>query len=1059
MDHKSKLLSATCLIATACLVFPPLAIAQDSPVEVVEASDDGETDLTQEVVIITGQRGSIINSLAEKEAADSITDILSADQLGRFPDPNIAESLARIPGISFQRENDTGEGEFISIRGLDASFNTVLFDGLRTGTADQFRRTALDIVTSNNISSVRVTKAPLPEDASEGIGGVVDIRTRSPLQRREGSSFSFDLRDNTFNDDTGFRVSAGTTKEITNRLGVNFSVSYRETYIDSIYANPASFTLEQISPFQATAANGQVATFIDEDELNLVPGGFLPTSLFTNEQINFEINDIKRENLNIAGAIEYLVSDNTTITFGGRYTRDDTTQTTSNIEFDADNGDITCASGEFDDDAFQAASPFDRTSCTTIANSDFPDPEVTFEGQIEDSEEIQERYFLRGNTVLDQWSFEYTAGYSRAFEDEPVLSIDFTNDFDDVPGGTNDAAVTFVPLDFSNPNFPAPNPGDPLVFIQAIDPFCENPAETSGRCGEINDFDESLEDSRENTRTAFKFDGQYDFANEGIFENVKFGFQYELSEYTQLELDISDVDDSLGPNGEFLGIDRAGQPGGSLPDSNILLGDLGLVDGTLQRFDVIKDPYRDIRFFGIPLFNENRLRQIRGEFRRGFLESGSEFRGVTRLEAEENFYTGYAQAKLTFGKLDVIGGVRVEQYEADFSAPVEFDAGLIESLNGGGDVITLDDGGQLAQARTSTDNFEVLPRIAFNYNLSDDMKIRASYTTALARPTFDLLAAEVDGNFSIDLVDGVAAANATAADVESVSLSYSLGNPNLKNAYAQNFDLSYEWYMDDANAIAVAVFYKRIDDFIFNTFALEGDLGVVLGDFDPRVALQSAPFSAEGLALVNQLGGFDSLLGVNNANVLVRAPANGDEATVFGVELSFFHTFDYLPGALSNLGFAGNVTWQETETEIQLGTLDSEDALVVLGLANAGDVLVREFDFFNSPDVTGNAAIFYNDDTWEATLAYRYAGRQLEEVSSFGLAQYIQDRGFLDLDVEYTLPEFGAINRATVFFSANDILDDGTEPTTYETNDIDGDLPNFASYNGRNYRLGLRISF
>ncbi len=1049
------------LLYTAALAVFPIgnAVAQDTAPSAAETADE---ERVEDVIVVTGQRGSIINSLNEKELADSITDILSADQIGRLPDPNIAESLARIPGISFQRENDTGEGEFISIRGLDASYNTVLFDGLRTGTADQFRRTALDIVTANNISSVRVTKAPLPEDATEGIGGVVDIRTRAPLERSQRSFLSFDLRDSTFNDDTGYRFSGGTTRKINDRLAVNLSASYRKTFIDTIYANPASFTLEQISPAQITAPDGRVATFIDESELDLVPGGFLPTSLFTNEQINFEDNDIERENLNIAGAIQYQLTPTTSLTFGGRYTQDDTTQTVSNIEFDADNGDITCTSDEFggDDDAFEDATPFERSACSNIADSTFPDPEVTFEGQIEDSEEIQERYFLRGETYLDQWSFEYTLGYSRAFEDEPVLSIDFNNDFDDVPGGTADNAVTFVPLDFSNPNFPGPLPRDLDVFRLGIDPFCTNPDETSGRCGEITDFDESIEDSRENRRTAAKFDSQYDFAGDSPWQNVKFGVQFELSEYEQLELDISDVDDSLGPNGTFLGIDRAGEPGGSLGDNNALIGDLGLVDGTISSFDRINSPYDDIGLTGIPVFDADRLREIRSTFRQGFSDSGSGFRNITRLEAEENFYTAYAQGKLTFGKLDVIGGVRIEQYEADFSAPVEFDARVIESVGGDGNVIDVDTNEDFAQARTSTDNFEVLPRIALNYNLRDDMKIRASYTTALARPTFDLLAAEQDGSFSIDLVDGVLAADATAADVEGVTLNYDLGNPELKNAYSQNLDLSFEWYINDANAITVAVFYKKIDDFMFNTFALEGDLGAIPVDFDPLTAVEAAPFSAEGEALIAQLGGFDGLLGLGNADIRVRAPANGDEATVYGLELGVFHTFDYLPGFLSNVGFAGNITLQETETEIDLGVLDANDALVVLGLAQAGDTLSRDFAFFNSPDVTGNAGFFYDDDSWEVSLGYRYAGRQLEEISSFGFAQYVQDRGFVDLDVEYALPDFAtAINRATVFFSANDLLDDGTEPTTYETNDIDGDLPNFASYNGRTYRLGLRVSF
>lgn len=1057
--QKKFLLAIT--VSTITLSSAVTALAQDTQPTQTPSQNPPTTQIgSDDEVIVTGQRSSIINSLNEKRSAESIVDVLSADDIGRFPDPNIAEALARTPGISFQRENDTGQGQFISIRGLDASYNTVLYDGLRTGTADEFRRTALDIVTANNISTVRVTKAPLPEDSSEGIGGVVDIRTRGPLDRRSTAYLSFDVRDNTFNDDTGYRVNGGFTKKLTDNFAVNLSGSFRETYLNTLYANPASFTLEQVNAAQITAPDGRIATFIDESEIDLVPEGFLSTDLFTNEQINFEDNDIKRENLNLAGAVEWQVAPHTSLTLGGRYTQDDTTQTTSNIEFDADNGDIRCESGEFASNAaFENANPFDRTRCTSIAPSTFPDPEVTFEGQIEDSREIQERYFLRGVTQLDKWSFEYTGGYSRAFKDEPVLSIDFTNDFDDVPGGTNDNAVTFVPLDFSRPHFPAPNPQDLDVFRLAIDPFCTNPDESSGRCGEINDFDESIEDSRENKRYTGRFDAQYDFQNEKPWQNIKFGVVFEKSEYTQLELDISDVDDSLGPNGEFLGIDRSGQPGGSLGDNNSVIGDLGVVTGDLATYDRLGNPYAAIGLNGVPIFDPARLREIRRTFRQGFFESGSDFRDVTRLEAEEDFYTAYLQSKWTFDRLDIIGGFRVEQYEGQFSAPVTFDSGLIFSQMGSGDVIDLAPNADLEQAITQTENFEFLPRIAFNYDMTDELKLRASFTTSIARPTFDLLAAEVDGNFNIELLDGVTPDVATASDVEGVSLSYNIGNPDLKNAYSKNFDLSAEWYKDDTNAIAFAIFYKEIDDFIFNTFALEGDLGAVGQGFDPVEALQTAPLSPEGLAFIEQLGGLDSLLAGNDADIILRQPANGDRAKVYGAEFSLFHTFDYLPGLLSNLGFAGNLTVQRTETDIDLGILDEEDALVVLGLANAGDTLTREFKFFNSPDVTGNAAVFYEDDNWEATLAYRYAGIQLEEISSFGFAQYVQDRGFLDFDLEYTFRDVGKVSRATVFFSANDILDDGTKPTTFETNDRQGNLPNFVSFNGRSYRAGLRLRF
>lgn len=1023
-------------IGTALLgvVTTDFALAQETE----SAGNPSEPLQLDEEILVTGKRGSIMNTISEKRSSDSVSDVLSADQAGRFPDPNVAEGLARIPGISFQRENDTGQGEFISIRGLDSSFNTVLFDGLRTGTADEFRRTALDIVTADNISGIRVTKSPLPEDASEGIGGIVDIQTRGPLQRPEHAFLSADVRDNTFSDRTGSRFSGGFSRKLTETLGVNFSISHRELFLNTIFVNPASSVPELVNATTLTGQDGTTATFIEEDELDLVPSGFVPLANFTNEQENFETNRIERDNTNIAGVVDWQITPSTLLTLSARYTEDDTVQTTSNIEFDADNGDIL------------------PDGMGGFLQSTFPDPEVTFEGQIEDSEETRENYFIRGETLIDNWEFDYILGYSRAEEDEPILSIDFTNEFADIPGGEDDEAVTFVPLVGSSP-FTRPDPRDMEVFQKGIDPFCVNDAGES--CGEINDFDEALEDSRQNERISARFDTTYTFSEHEFLRNVKFGLLYEKSDFRELFVDISDVDDSLGPNGEFLGIDESDAFGGSLSDNNAVLGSLGLVDGSLRSFDDIDDPFTDIGFRGIPLFDPGRIRGIREVFRSGFFESGSRFEDRTVLESEEEFFTAYGQAKLTFGKLDIIGGLRVEQYEADFSAPQSFDTSLQFDTGMNSDSIDLARPNvNEEQNETSADNFEVLPRIAFNYNLNETVLLRFAYTTSIARPTFDLLAAEVDGEFDIELAEGVDPDMATLNDVSSVEVDWSLGNPDLENTYAQNFDLSAEFYFDDENAITVAVFYKDLEDFIFNSFAIEDDLNPTLG-FDPLRAVQNAPFSDQGQALIDQLGGVESLFNSPNAEITVNRPENGGTAEVYGIEAGWFHTLSYLPGPLQNIGVTGNVTLQQTETEITLGTLQAEDALVVLGDRQEGDVLTEKFDFFNAPEVTGNFAIYYSDRHWEATLAYRFRGDQLEEIERFGISQYQQERDFLDFDLEYTFFDLGPVSRTTLFFSANDLLDDGTDPTTEETRGKGTSFQDFASFNGRSYKAGIRVNF
>ncbi len=1009
------------------------------------AQEDTNTDGTEEqdaavsategpaIIIVEGQRGSIIESINAKREADSVIDVLSADQAGRFPDPNIAEALARIPGIGFQRENDTGQGEFISIRGLDASYNTVLYDGVRTGTADQYRRTALDIITSNGISMIEVIKAPLPEHHTEGIGGIVNIRTRGPLDRREGFRLGGSIRDNTFVDDYGYRITGGVSQSLGDNLAFSIDAAYRKTFLDTLYVNPASFTLEQLRAITLDGPNGS-ETFIEEGPLERVPQGFLNPEDFTNEQINFEDNLIERDNYTIAAALDWQVSSSTILTLGGRWTRDETTQTTSNVEFDADNGDI------------------EPDGMGGFLESTFPDPEITFEGQIEDSVEIQERYFLRGETQSGPMTLDYVVGYSRAYEDEPILSIDFTNDFDGVPGGRDDNAVTFVPLDFSNPPFAAPLPRDLDVFQRALDPFCLD--DDGDPCGEINDFDESLVDMRENKRWTGKFDATYDFDGPTPFVYLKGGIQYERSEFTEMEIDISDVDDQLGPNGEYLGDDREV----SLGDNNTALGELGLVDGSLSTYDRIGNPFSDIGLNGVVLFDGARLREIRRTFRDGYFASGLDPRSTTLLTAEEHYWTGYAQTKLRLGRLSVIGGVRLEQYDGDFSAPQTFDASIAFDPGTGNDSVELaaDEG---SQNLTRTSNFEVLPRIAFNYDLNNRMRLRASYTTAIARPTFDLLAAEVDGNFRIELEDGVTPQTASAADVRDVEIDFNLGNPDLKNAYSQAFDLSFEFYANRQNAFTAAVFYKSVDDFIFNSFAIEGSFDGGVPQFDPISAVRNAPFSAEGRALLDRLGGLDALLASPGAQVDIRQPANGNTAEIYGIELGLFHSLDYLPGLLSNLNFAGNFTWQETSIDLDLGVFEEDDAMVVLGYAEAGDTFSGTFDLFNSPEFTGNAQLFYDDGALEASVGYRYQGMQLEEVGTFGLSQYQQGRGFLDVDIEYTFRDLGALDRLTLFASANDLLDGGRRPTSYETRGRGEDFPDFAAFNGRTFIAGARISF
>jgi TonB-dependent receptor len=137
-------------------------------------------------VVVTGIRASLSSSLNTKRMQEGVVDAVSAEDAGKFPDTNIAESLQRVTGVQIQRNN--GEGRYISVRGLGPEFNNVLVNG-RTLTSDTGgREFSFDLLSSDLISKVLVYKTSQPFLPEGGIGSTVDIQTARPLSGKTGHS-------------------------------------------------------------------------------------------------------------------------------------------------------------------------------------------------------------------------------------------------------------------------------------------------------------------------------------------------------------------------------------------------------------------------------------------------------------------------------------------------------------------------------------------------------------------------------------------------------------------------------------------------------------------------------------------------------------------------------------------------------------------------------------------------------------------------------------------------------------------------------------------------------
>ncbi|MFN5599791.1 MAG: TonB-dependent receptor [Gemmatimonas sp.] len=126
-------------------------------------------------------RGQVVgqaSALNQQRTASTIASVIDNELVGRLPDPNMAEALARVPGIAVLR--DQGEGRFVQIRGTSPNFNGMSVNGLRLATPEQnSRQLPMDIVPSDQASQIQVSKTLTPDMDADAIGGNVNIVTRS----------------------------------------------------------------------------------------------------------------------------------------------------------------------------------------------------------------------------------------------------------------------------------------------------------------------------------------------------------------------------------------------------------------------------------------------------------------------------------------------------------------------------------------------------------------------------------------------------------------------------------------------------------------------------------------------------------------------------------------------------------------------------------------------------------------------------------------------------------------------------------------------------------------
>ncbi|WP_345551264.1 TonB-dependent receptor [Microbulbifer aestuariivivens] len=245
---------------SACI---SLAIA-GSPLAFAQSNDKGEQGASLEEITVTGIRGSLQSSVNSKLNNSSIVDAITAEDIGKFPDKNVAESLSRITGVAVTR--DFGEGEKVAVRGTDPSQNRVLLNGASVTSVDWFtlyratRAFNYSILPSNVVSSLEVYKSPQADIQEGSLGGTVYLKTRKPLDLKANT---LSLKSEAQYSDISGEVDPQLTglyswKNDDETFGALISLTQQERSLTRLGRETLGYARTEIPGVEGDAADGKV---------------------------------------------------------------------------------------------------------------------------------------------------------------------------------------------------------------------------------------------------------------------------------------------------------------------------------------------------------------------------------------------------------------------------------------------------------------------------------------------------------------------------------------------------------------------------------------------------------------------------------------------------------------------------------------------------------------------------------------------------------------------------------------------------------------------------------
>ena len=249
--------------------------------------------------VITGSAVGSARALNQQRAADTLTSIIASDEIGRFADQNVAETMQRIPGLALYR--DQGEGRFIVVRGIRPDLNSVRLNGVSLATPERGDRVvALDVLPTDSLAAVEVTKVPTPDMDADGLGGSINVRTRSAF-------------------DADGRQLQATAQGQYNHLAERFSSKFSATYGDRSADGKWGFIFSPTWQARRFATNN-----FEEDggyDLRAVPGAPAGTRAPFLLGIAFREYEITRTRYGASSALEFRPDAQTSLYLRGTFSQ------------------------------------------------------------------------------------------------------------------------------------------------------------------------------------------------------------------------------------------------------------------------------------------------------------------------------------------------------------------------------------------------------------------------------------------------------------------------------------------------------------------------------------------------------------------------------------------------------------------------------------------------------------------------------------------------------------------------------------------------------------------